>query len=298
MKYTKATLFIVSLLFLATPASATDDLLVSADLMNYIGYGAIVFMLMLLTVVLLVLLKTTKVLTRIILRSEGYSEQEIEEDLAPAVKPAKKVKGEVWNKLMSLRPLSEEKDMMLEHEYDGIQELDNPTPAWFMYLFYATIIFAVGYWLNYHVLGTGKLQYEEYKIEVAQADAAKQLFLSKSANKVDETTVKLTSDADVLSAGKAIFKQNCLACHGENGQGMVGPNLTDDYWLHGNKIADLFKTIKYGVASKGMPTWEKQLSPKQISDVANYIKSIRGTNPANPKEPQGDKYDDIAANTK
>ncbi|MDB5005537.1 MAG: cytochrome [Mucilaginibacter sp.] len=290
MKYQRVIL-LFALLFTAGPTMAANDSLIPGDLMNYIGYGAVVFMLLLLIIVLLVLLKTTKILTRIILKSEGYTEQEIKKQLAPEKAPAKP-KGNVWIKLMSLRPLSEEKDMIMEHEYDGIQELDNPTPAWFMYLFYGTIIFGIGYLLNYHVFHTGQLQYAEYKTEVAQADIAKKAFLSKSANRVDENTVKLVSDPAVISAGQGIFKTNCVACHGDNAQGMVGPNLTDDFWLHGSKINDLFKTIKYGVAAKGMPTWEKILSPKQIADVANYVKSLHGTNPAGAKEPQGTKETD------
>ena len=150
----------------------------------------------------------------------------------------------------------------------------------------------IGYLLNYHVFHTGQLQYEEYKTEVAQADVAKKIYLSKAANRVDENSVKLVTDPAVLAAGKTIFMQTCKPCHGDNAQGNVGPNLTDDYWLHGSKINDLFKTIKYGVPSKGMPTWEKQLSPKQISDVANYVKSLHGTNPPNPKAPQGVKETD------
>ena len=104
--------------------------------------------------------------------------------------------------------------------------------------------------------------------------------------------MKLEKDPAVLAAGQAIFKQTCSPCHGEHAEGKVGPNLTDDYWLHGHKITDLCKTIKYGVLAKGMPTWEKQLSPKQISDVANYVKSLHGTNPPNAKEPQGVKEAD------
>jgi cytochrome c oxidase cbb3-type subunit 3 len=96
----------------------------------------------------------------------------------------------------------------------------------------------------------------------------------------------------VIASGQAIFKSTCAPCHGDHAQGNVGPNLTDDYWLHGGKINDLFKTIKYGVLSKGMPTWEKQLSPKQISDVANYIESLHGSNPAGAKAPQGTKEAD------
>ena len=161
-----------------------------------------------------------------------------------------------------------------------------------MYLFYATIIFAVGYLLIYHVFGVGQLQYAEYKTEMAVAAKEKAAYLAKSADNVDENTVKLSTDATVLAAGKATFEGKCAPCHGNNGQGVVGPNLTDDYWLHGDKISDIFKTIKYGVQSKGMPTWQSQLTPKQISDVANYIESLHGSNPANPKEPQGTKMND------
>ncbi|SHN14148.1 cbb3-type cytochrome c oxidase N-terminal domain-containing protein [Mucilaginibacter sp. OK098] len=276
--------------YLLTIAVIDDHSMLSDDLENYIGYGAIIGMLLLFLIVMLVLLRTFKVLTRIVLRSQGYTKEQIEAEMNP-VKPKKdkKVKAEVWNKLLSLRPLSEEKEILIAHDYDGIQELDNPIPAWFMWLFYGTIIFAVGYLLNYHVFHTGQLQYQEYKTEMAQADIAKKIYLSKAANQVDENTVKLVHDPAVITAGQSIFQQNCVACHGPNAAGNVGPNLTDDYWLHGSKINDLFKTVKYGVLTKGMPTWEKVLSPKQISDVVNYIKSIHGSNPPNPKAPQGVK---------
>jgi cytochrome c oxidase cbb3-type subunit III len=282
-------LAILLFVFIVTPAFAADDhSLVSPEVQNYIGYGAIVLMLFLFILAMLALLKTFKVLTRVILKSEGMTDAEIEAEIKPA-KKERKPKAEVWQKLLSLRPLAEEKELLIAHDYDGIQELDNPIPAWFMYLFYATIIFAVGYLLTYHVFKAAPLQYEEYRNEMAQADIEKKIYLSKTANLVDENSVKLTSDPAVLTSGQAIFKSTCAACHGEHAQGIVGPNLTDDYWLHGGKINDLFKTIKYGVLSKGMPTWEKQLSPKQISDVANYIKSLHGTNPAGAKEPQGVK---------
>jgi cytochrome c oxidase cbb3-type subunit 3 len=161
-----------------------------------------------------------------------------------------------------------------------------------MVLFYSTIVFGVAYLLIYHVFGIGQLQDAEYKTEMAQAEIVKKQYLSKAANLVDENTVTLVSDAGVIKAGEGIFKQNCAACHGDKGQGMVGPNLTDDYWLHGGNIKAVFKTIKYGVPAKGMPNWEKQLSPKQLSDVANYIRSIHDTNPPNGKEPQGEKEEE------
>jgi cytochrome c oxidase cbb3-type subunit 3 len=297
MKYFRYIIVVVLVLSMQ-PLHAQSDSLISGDVQNYIGYGAIVIMLLLFLTVMVVLLRTFKVLTKVILKTQGYTQQEIEAELTPA-KKAPKPKGEVWNKLLSLRPLSEEKDLIIEHDYDGIQELNNPTPAWFMVLFYGTIIFAVGYLLNYHVLGFGQLQNEEYKTEIAQAEVAKKIYLSKAANRVDENSVKLANDPAVIAAGQAVFKQSCVPCHGDKAQGVVGPNLTDEYWLHGSKINDIFKTIKYGVLSKGMPTWEKQLSPKQIADVSNYILSLKGSKPAGAKEPQGDKETEgnkIAAN--
>jgi cytochrome c oxidase cbb3-type subunit 3 len=291
MKYLRITLFL-ALTTSVLPAVAEDDhSLLTPGMQNYIGYGVIVFALLLFIVVMLVLLRAFKVLTRLVLKFGGSTEAEIVAELKPA-KQEKKQKGEVWNKLLSLRPLSEEKDLLIAHDYDGIQELDNPIPSWFMWLFYSTIAFAVCYLLIYHVFGIGQLQYDEYKTEVAQANIAKKIYLSKQANQVDETTVKLVTDPAVIKSGQVIFMQTCKPCHGDHAQGMVGPNLTDDYWLHGNKINDLFKTIKYGVPSKGMPTWEKQLSPKQISDVANYVKSLHGTNPLGAKAPQGTKEPD------
>lgn len=284
----KKTSITAGLLLATLPAMAKDDSLLSGEMKNYAGYGLIVLTMILFVVALLVLLRAFTVMAKVVLKLQGYTNAEIDEELKPARK-TKEVKQDVWLKALSLRPMSEEKEILIEHDYDGIQELNNPTPAWFMWLFYGTIAFGVSYILIYHVFGFGQLQYEEYKTEMAQADIAKKEYLSKAANQVDENTVKLTTDAGVLSAGQAIFKQTCSPCHGEHAQGVVGPNLTDDYWLHGNKINDLFKTIKYGVAAKGMPTWEKQLSPKQISDVANYVKSLHGSNPANPKAPQGDK---------
>jgi len=293
MKYLRI-LLLLTLTISVVPAFADDDhSLLSPGTENLIGYGIVVAALLLFIVVMLVLLRTFRILTRIILKYEGQTDEQIEAELNPA-KADKKSDNKVWLKLLSLKPMSEESNLILEGEYDGIKELDNPTPAWFMYLFYGTIIFAVGYLLNYHVFGTGQLQYAEYKTEMAQADAAKKVYLSHQANQVDENTVKLVTDPTVLAAGKTIFITTCSPCHGAQGQGVVGPNLTDDYWLHGGKITEVFKTIKYGVPAKGMPTWEKQLSPKQISDVANYVKSLHGTNPPGAKEPQGTKETDDA----
>jgi cytochrome c oxidase cbb3-type subunit 3 len=207
-----------------------------------------------------------------------------------AEKPEKKT---IWTKILSLRPLAEEKELVMEHEFDGIAELDNPTPAWFMVLFYGTIIFAIIYLFNYHVIGWGKLQEEEYTIELQQAEEARIALLQKpgagGANKINENNVEQSTDKAVLQAGGALFKNVCSPCHGEHGEGAVGPNLTDEYWLHGGKVKDIFKTIKHGVPEKGMVAWEKSMNGKQISDIASYILSLKGSNPAGAKAPQGKK---------
>lgn len=189
-------------------------------------------------------------------------------------------------------PLEKEKDILFEHGYDGIHELDNDLPPWWKYGFYMTILFAVLYLLNYHVFKTGDLQLAEYKKEVATADQQQAERRAKMKDLVDEDNVVYLADAASITKGKETFTTNCLACHGASGEGLVGPNLTDDYWLHGGGIKNIFKTITNGVPAKGMISWKAQLSPKQIQEVASFVISIHGTNPPNGKEPQGEKWID------
>lgn len=196
-----------------------------------------------------------------------------------------------WQKVMGLRPMSEEKDLLIEHEYDGIRELDNPVPIWFNGMFYISIVFGVIYLLVYHVFGWGLLQDQEYEREMARAEAAKQEWLAQSSNNIDETNVEVDNSPAVIEAGFAIYTQNCAVCHGAAGEGGIGPNMTDDYWIHGGEIEDVFRIIKYGVLDKGMIPWEQSLTPMQIAEVSNYILTLRGTNPPNAKEPQGDKVE-------
>jgi cytochrome c oxidase cbb3-type subunit 3 len=194
-----------------------------------------------------------------------------------------------YHKLLGLRPISEEKDILIDHDFDGIKELDNPVPVWFNGLFYATVTFGIIYLFVYHVFGWGLNQDQEYEREMARAEAARQEYLAQSANNVDENTVTVDNTPAVIQAGLAVYTQNCAVCHGGNGEGGIGPNLADEYWLHGGEIQDIFKVVKYGVLDKGMVPWEQSLTPKQIAEVSNYILSLRGTNPPNPKEPQGEK---------
>ncbi|MEA5256396.1 cbb3-type cytochrome c oxidase N-terminal domain-containing protein [Arcicella aquatica] len=196
-----------------------------------------------------------------------------------------------WQKLASLKPLSMEKDLEMEHKYDDIAELDNPTPPWFMYLFYATIIFGVVYLIGFHIIGNGKIMVTEYTEEVTIAEKAREEYMKKFANAVNEDNVKALGDAKALASGAKIYTQNCVACHGEKGEGKVGPNLTDEFWLHGGSAKNIFHTITEGVPEKGMISWKKSLNPIQVQEVLSYIVSLKGTNPPNPKEPQGEKYD-------
>lgn len=198
----------------------------------------------------------------------------------------------LMEKLNDSVAIEKEADIMLDHNYDGIRELDNNLPPWWKYGFYLTIVFAVVYLFHFHVLHTGKLQLAEYQQQLAQAKYDMEVYRKHAANLVDENNATLLTDAASLAAGKATFTANCVACHGNAGEGGVGPNLTDDYWLHQGGIKDVFKTIKYGYPEKGMKSWEQDLGAKQIHEVASYIKSLHGTHPANPKEPQGDLYRD------
>lgn len=195
----------------------------------------------------------------------------------------------IRQRLTASVPVEKEKDVLLDHDYDGITELDNQLPPWWKFLFYFTIVFAVVYMLYFHVFNIGNLQEEEYAAEVKQFEI-QQTALQKTSVMINENTVTILTDAGSLFSGKEIFTKNCAACHGNYGEGLVGPNLTDDYWINGGSIKDIFRTIRDGVPEKGMISWKSQLNPKQMQEVGSYIKSLYGTNPPNAKPPQGEKY--------
>ena len=200
-----------------------------------------------------------------------------------------------WENFNSFKPIQEEASIDLGHNYDGIRELDNRLPPWWLYGFYLTIIFAGLYLYRYHVAKSAPLSKEELAISLEQAAADKEEYLKKSGNNIDENTVVyLTSPAD-HEAGKAIFITICAACHLPDGGGSVGPNMTDNYFIHGGSIKDLFKTIKYGYPEKGMKSWKDDYSPSQIAQLASYVKSLVGTKPAKGKEPQGTLYEEKAS---
>lgn len=192
-------------------------------------------------------------------------------------------------------PVSQEEDILFDHSYDGIRELDNNLPPWWVAMFYMSIGFAVVYFGYYHVLGYGNSSAEAYEAEMEQAKEDVNAFLATKADLVDETNVVVVEDEMALSQGETIYNVNCVACHGAGGEGGVGPNLTDKYWIHGGSVQDIFKTIKYGVPEKGMIAWQAQLRPGDMQNVASYILTMQGTNPPNAKEPQGELYEPEAS---
>jgi cytochrome c oxidase cbb3-type subunit III len=192
--------------------------------------------------------------------------------------------------LTDATPVEKEADILLDHDYDGIKELDNNLPPWWKWGFYISIVYAVVYLFLFHVIKVVPLSEEEYNLEVAQAEIDVAAYLATAADLIDENSVTLLTDDARLASGKKIYDLNCVACHAADGGGLVGPNLTDPYWIHGGSINAVFKVIKEGVIEKGMIPWKTQLSPSQIQDVASYVLSLQGNKPANPKAAEGELY--------
>jgi cytochrome c oxidase cbb3-type subunit 3 len=188
--------------------------------------------------------------------------------------------------------LEEEHEIILDHNYDGIKELDNDLPPWWLYGFYATIIFGAIYLLRYHVFN-GENQYDELETEYAIANAAIEEYNKTAKDLVDFNSVELLTDASSLAAGKQIFETTCVACHKADGVGGIGPNLTDKYWIMGGDIKNVFKTISEGGRDgKGMISWKQTYKPSEIAQVASYVLSLQGTTPAEPKAPEGEIWVD------
>ncbi len=216
-----------------------------------------------------------------LLRTPATSEESLKEK--------KTLFRKLTEKLSGLKPIEQEHSLVLEGDYDGIHELNNKVPPWFNILFYGTIVIAFIYFLNFHVFKTGKLPFEEYADEVYAAELQREELIRTGAF-INENTVEFLSDNETIAAGKQLFTINCVTCHGDGGQGTIGPNLTDDYWIHGGGIKNVFKTIKYGVPAKGMITWMNQLNPKKMQQVASYVITLKGTNPPGGKAPEGTIY--------
>jgi len=193
--------------------------------------------------------------------------------------------------------MAHEHDELLDHDYDGIREYDNPLPRWWLGLFYITILIAVIY-IPYYLLGFGPTSSEEYAQEVEAAKAMRAAALTAPGSAAGDPArtmppvamPSLQGNPEAIAAGKAIFAANCLPCHGALGEGGIGPNLTDHYWIHGNQYEDMVEVITKGVPDKGMISWQAILNPEKIRQAAAFVYTLKGSNPPNAKAPQGDLY--------
>ncbi|WP_116125429.1 c-type cytochrome [Lewinella sp. IMCC34183] len=206
------------------------------------------------------------------------------------LEPARAWWQRLYERLTDAVPIEEEAAIVLDHEYDGVRELDNNLPPWWKGLFYATVAFAPLYLYYAEFSDFAVSNAEAYATEMTLAEAQVQAYLATQENTIDESNVMLLEEANAISAGQRVFQAKCAPCHGKAGEGGIGPNLTDRYWLHGGALTDVFRTIKNGVPDKGMIAWKNELRPRDIQEVASYILSLQGTDPPNGKEPQGDLF--------
>lgn len=264
----------------APAASVWDDPMLTF----YVAIGFIFVVVLLVLLVAIYMLQVIKVMTR-------QAAQERASKLGVEYKEEPSLWAKLWKESNDFVPMEKEADIMLGHNYDGIRELDNHLPPWWKWLFYLTIVFSGIYLLFYHVTDTLPLPTQEYQNEVALAqEQARKLQAANPVAAIDETNVTVTTDALALADGKQTFLNNCASCHRKDGGGDIGPNLTDEYWKHGGDIKDIFKVVRHGVQGTNMIAWEGFISPEKMQNVASYILTLKGSNPENPKKPEGEIY--------
>ncbi|GGD28707.1 cbb3-type cytochrome c oxidase N-terminal domain-containing protein [Flavobacterium orientale] len=201
----------------------------------------------------------------------------------------------LMKKLTRSKEIEEEHDVLLDHDYDGIKELDNVLPPWWVNLFYITILFAFVYMIRFHVIGD-YTQEEEFQTEMEIARAEIEKYKLTAPDLMDKDKVTLLTDATSLAQGKAIYDAKCVACHKADGGGSIGPNLTDAHWILGGGIKEVFNTImEGGREGKGMISWKAEIKPSDIQKVSSYILSLQGTNPPDAKAPEGEIWVDESA---
>lgn len=278
------------LLFITSVVFAQDEVRKPGN-QELVNYLIISLLILVIVAIIIILVQVLMLLRKVANPQNAEAKEDLRGDSAPFLS------ARWWQRWTGFGvQLQDEQRILIQgHDYDGIHELDNRMPPWLAFLFQGTIVFAFIYLLIYHVFDAGDLPMAELEKETQIVDAKKAAFLEKAAAKINENSVTLLADAKTIEEGKAIFTANCVACHAADGGGTVGPNLTDEYWLHGGGIKNIFKTIKYGVPEKGMISWEKQLNPLKMQQVASYIVSLKGSKPATPKAPQGEIYKETAA---
>jgi cytochrome c oxidase cbb3-type subunit 3 len=246
--------------------------------------GALVLIVLLLVIgVAIVLLRTHNMLVDQTLKERAKT-------LGVAYVPPPSLWSKLSQKLNASVPIEQEKDIDLGHSYDGIRELDNHLPPWWKWLFYGTIAWSFVYLVVFHISSSLPLSIEEYQIEVAAAEVEKKRFLASQPQlAIDLDKLEYTQDAEILARGEKVYAINCVPCHRNDGGGnTIGPNLTDNYWIHGGTVKNVYSTVSDGFVEKGMPAWGKTMSQGDVRDVTFFVLSLQGTSPANAKAPQGD----------
>jgi cytochrome c oxidase cbb3-type subunit 3 len=276
------------------PQSFWTDPLKHPMLPLFVVIGFIVVIAVLLVLVMIYMIKVLSIL--------GLEwEKQRAEKLGVEYKPRPSLWSRFSQKINASVPLEKEKDIELDHNYDGIRELDNHLPPWWKWLFYSTIGWSFVYLIAFHVVDYLPLSIGEYDREVAIAEEqVRKLKASQPVAEVDVNTLVFSKDSTALiDHGKKVFADNnCGSCHGVDGGGnTIGPNLTDVYWLHGGGVKQVFATVKDGVVDKGMPAWGRTLKPQEVRDVTYFILSLQGTTPNNPKAPQGEIFKEVIAPT-
>jgi cytochrome c oxidase cbb3-type subunit III len=246
--------------------------------------GALVLIVLLLVIgVAIVLLRSLNMLVDQTLKERAKT-------LGVAYVPPPSLWSKLSQKLNASVPIEQEKDIDLGHSYDGIRELDNHLPPWWKWLFYGTIAWSFVYLVVFHISSSLPLSIEEYQIEVAAAEVEKKRFLASQPQlAIDLDKLEYTQDAEILARGEKVYAINCVPCHRNDGGGnTIGPNLTDNYWIHGGTVKNVYSTVSDGFVEKGMPAWGKTMSQGDVRDVTFFVLSLQGTSPANAKAPQGD----------
>lgn len=266
------------------PASFWADPFNHPMLTYYMVAGLLFLVIVLVIMVAFYLIKVLNLLTT-------QAEQERAARLGIPYVPKPTWWDNLVQKLNQSVPVEEEKNIELDHNYDGIVELDNHLPPWWKWLFYGTIGWAVVYVIVFHFSKSLPLQLDEYNNEIALAEEQARAFKALQPQEaIDESNLAYKEDKEIIEKGRDVFmNNNCGSCHRNDGGGnTIGPNLTDPYWLHGGDVKQVFATVKNGVVEKGMPAWGKALSPQDVRNVTFFILSLQGTNPENPKAPQGE----------
>lgn len=253
----------------------------------YLVSGLVIITILVVVIVLIYIIRILNIIIR-------DREMERAAQLGISYVPPQSWLSQFFQKMNASVPIEKEADIDMGHEFDGIRELDNHLPPWWKWLFYGTVVWSVIYMVLYHVTGSLPLSLQEYQDEVARAEALA-FQRASSAEAIDVSTLTYDADPAILSSGRTVFVTNCVSCHRSDGGGnTIGPNLTDEYWLHGGDIRDIFNTINNGVVEKGMPAWGQAMSQENLRDVAFYVMSLQGTTPADAKGPQGERYEPVA----